>query len=477
MFCTECGTRAADTAKFCANCGTKLFNEEAVTENNAEDISDANADDSENGDLGEIGSFFKSDPNYFKDLPNDVVIKAAENGNMYAQMDMMRRCIAFDDKTGCRIWGIMALPDRINIAKQGDFEEQISLGYDYRDGTAGAEKNENEYKYWHKTAFNDSMKAAEQGDAIAQCNLGKCFDMPYGTNEDIEEAIYWFEKAAEQGNSNAMWQLKNIYEDETSENYDENKEEYVLKYLEFHDENKANYWEKKYDARIDEEYEEKFCKCKEAAEQGDACEQFNLGDCYFRGVGVEKNKENADLWRGRAFSGFKKAAEQGDARAQIWLGRCYWYGLGVQENRQTALIWYKKASEQGNNEAMQLISECYQYGRGVEKSDYEYRHWRKKAAEQGNEMALSKISLEKALKDFEEIKKSLKNIEEKRENILDRLNAPPDKNSQNGLWNNVGSLLNEVDICEVMREPRLAAAKFGFGIVRKIFEENANKNK
>lgn len=39
MFCIECGTRVPDTVKFCFNCGTKLFNEEIVTENNKEVIS------------------------------------------------------------------------------------------------------------------------------------------------------------------------------------------------------------------------------------------------------------------------------------------------------------------------------------------------------------------------------------------------------------------------------------------------------
>jgi TPR repeat protein len=471
MFCTECGTRSADTAKFCANCGTKLFNEEAVTENNEKEISDANVGDSKNINFGEIDSFFKSDTNYFKDLPNDVVIKAAENGNMYAQMDMMRRYLAFDDETGCRIWGIMALPDRINIAKQGDFEEQISLGYAYRDGTAGAEKNENEYKYWHKTAFNDSMKAAEQGDAMAQCNLGKCFDMPYGTNEDIEEAIYWFEKAAEQGNSDAMWQLRNIYEDETSENYDENKEEYVLKYLEFHDDNKANYWEKKYDARLAEEAVENFHKLKEAAEQGDACKQSELANCYFNGSGVGKNTENADLWWGWAFSGFEKAAEQGDARAQIQVGHCYWYGKGVQKDRQIALMWYKRAAEQGNNESMMHISICYK----TEGNDYEYRHWLKKSAEQGNEYALAKIGFDKSLKECKEILERSGDWEEERRNIIVAVNEPLHTEPQDGFRNIMGSLLNDVDIIEVMKNPKEAVLEFGFNAVKKLFEENTIK--
>lgn len=471
MFCTECGTRAADTAKFCANCGTKLFNEEAVTENNAEDISDANADDSENGDLGDIGSFFKSDTNYFKDLPNDVVIKAAEKGNMYAQIDMMRRCLAFDDETGYRIWSIMALPDRINIAKQGDFEEQISLGLDYMHGSQGAEKSANESDYWFKMAFEDCMKAAEQGDAIAQCNLGKCFDMPYGTNEDIEEAIYWFKKAAEQGNRHAMWQLKNVYEDETSEIYDENKEEYVLKYLEFHDKNKADYWEKKYDARCDEEGAEELQKLKEAAEQGDACMQGELAARYFNGYGVEKNTENADLWSRRAFSGFKKAAEEGDARAQIQIGRYYLSGNCVQKDRQIALMWYKRAAEQGNNEAMKHISIWYK----TEKNDYEYRHWLKKAAEQGNEFALHVISFDKSMKECKEILERSGDWEEKRKNIIAAFNEPLDKEPQDGFRNIMGSLLDDVDIIEVMKNPKEAVLKFGFNAVKKMFEENATK--
>lgn len=79
MFCTECGTKVADTAKFCFNCGTKLFNEEIVTENNKEVISDENTDASKNSDPKDIDSFFKSDPNYFGDLSNEVVAKAVEH--------------------------------------------------------------------------------------------------------------------------------------------------------------------------------------------------------------------------------------------------------------------------------------------------------------------------------------------------------------------------------------------------------------
>ena len=57
--------------------------------------------------------------------------------------------------------------------------------------------------------------------------------------------------------------------------------------------------------------------CRKAAEQGVAVAQFNLGDFYYEGEGVEQSYTEAVIW-------YRKAAEQGDADAQISLGECYW---------------------------------------------------------------------------------------------------------------------------------------------------------
>ncbi|MDD3043204.1 MAG: tetratricopeptide repeat protein, partial [Methanosarcinaceae archaeon] len=53
-----------------------------------------------------------------------------------------------------------------------------------------------------------------------------------------------------------------------------------------------------------------------AAELGDAAAQYNLGRCYAKGEGVEKDPDKAAYW-------FMKAAEQGDVTAQKTLGVCY----------------------------------------------------------------------------------------------------------------------------------------------------------
>src|SRR6185312_363888 len=83
---------------------------------------------------------------------------------------------------------------------------------------------------------------------------------------------------------------------------------------------------------------------QQAAEQGDAQAQYNLGQCYRLGTGVEKDEQKAVEW-------YQKAAEQGDAQAQYNLGQCYRRGTGVEKDEQKAVKWYQKAAEQGDASA------------------------------------------------------------------------------------------------------------------------------
>ena len=53
-------------------------------------------------------------------------------------------------------------------------------------------------------------KAAEQGHAGAQYNLGPCFAKGVGVEIDLEEAARWFKKAADQGHVNAQKALEEL---------------------------------------------------------------------------------------------------------------------------------------------------------------------------------------------------------------------------------------------------------------------------
>jgi TPR repeat protein len=58
--------------------------------------------------------------------------------------------------------------------------------------------------YWYR-------KAAEQGNAGAQNNLGDCFYAGRGVAQDYSQAAYWFGKAAEQGDAMAQYNLGSYY--------------------------------------------------------------------------------------------------------------------------------------------------------------------------------------------------------------------------------------------------------------------------
>lgn len=52
---------------------------------------------------------------------------------------------------------------------------------------------------------------AEQGDAIAQFNLGSLYYSGNSVEKSYEKAVFWFTKAAEQGNLTAQYNLGIIY--------------------------------------------------------------------------------------------------------------------------------------------------------------------------------------------------------------------------------------------------------------------------
>jgi hypothetical protein len=87
---------------------------------------------------------------------------------------------------------------------------------------------------------------------------------------------------------------------------------------------------------------------RKAAKQGDARAKNNLGFCYVKGYGVQKNQLEATKW-------FLKAAEQGCDVAQYNLGMSYYKGDGVEKNAVEAYayfklagITYKKAQKRGD---------------------------------------------------------------------------------------------------------------------------------
>ena len=130
---------------------------------------------------------------------------------------------------------------------------------------------------------------------------------------------------------------------------------------------------------------------RQAAEQGHLFAQYSLGNYYLRSQGFDaaatwyqKAAEQGYIpavYSTRTIEGYLQAAEQGHARAQAQLGKAFFYGSGVEQDYQKAAKWYRKAAEQGDMEAEYRLCLCYITGTGVEKDEEEAEKWCSRAGE------------------------------------------------------------------------------------------------
>jgi uncharacterized protein len=119
------------------------------------------------------------------------------------------------------------------------------------------------------------------------------------------------------------------------------------------------------------------------AEQGDADAQFNLGQMYQMGWGVDKNYITAFDW-------YKKASAQGNPRAQYNLAHMYQNGWGVERDSQAAFKWYTVSAEQGDPFAQLNLGQIYRQ----RMKNYESAvKWYTLSAEQGVALAQYNLAL------------------------------------------------------------------------------------
>lgn len=135
----------------------------------------------------------------------------------------------------------------------------------------------------------------------------------------------------------------------------------------------------------DEDYAQAVIYYSQAAKQGYAPAQQNLGNLYRMGRGVAQSDQEAFEW-------FLKAAEQGNIHAQSDLGGMYYLGRGVEQSDEKAFDWTLKAAEQGDSYAQFNIGLIYEMGRGVERSVDKAMAWYQKAADQGSYEAQVNLS-------------------------------------------------------------------------------------
>ena len=91
------------------------------------------------------------------------------------------------------------------LAEQGDALAQYNLGVLYRKGR-GVPQDDVQARQWY-------AKAAAQGQAKAQFNLGTLYFNGEGAQKDYQQALRWFRLAADQGEALAQTKMAVMYDE------------------------------------------------------------------------------------------------------------------------------------------------------------------------------------------------------------------------------------------------------------------------
>ncbi|MEJ0046551.1 MAG: tetratricopeptide repeat protein [Rhodospirillales bacterium] len=224
-------------------------------------------------------------------------------------------------------------------AEAGDPDAQFTLGLLFQRGTDGI-------KAYRPSAIGWYFKAASQGHAEAQGNLGAMFlDEAAKKNSasDADKARNWLTKAASQGNVDAMYRLGLLLR----HGYGiEAKPKSARSWFDSSAKG-GNAAALTQLGSMSEEAGDAAAAAKfygEGAEKGDASAQYNLARCLRDGIGVERDPVQSRKW-------FESAAEQDLSKAQYALGLLLLQDKKTTRSLKQAQRWFQQAATRGDADA------------------------------------------------------------------------------------------------------------------------------
>jgi TPR repeat protein len=180
---------------------------------------------------------------------------------------------------GLRFWGVRNYREAVRCFERGlelapnHASLHFYLGLAYYQGL-GVPKAD------YKRAMDCWRKAAQQGNAEAQNNLGQVYESGNGIEQDYSQAAHWYRKAAARGHVTSLFNLGVMYE---------------------------------LGHGVPQDLVQAAALYQRAADRGYAPAQFNLGIMYELGEGVPQDYEQAAIW-------YREAVECGldEAREALW---------------------------------------------------------------------------------------------------------------------------------------------------------------
>ncbi|KRA42158.1 SEL1-like repeat protein [Devosia sp. Root635] len=115
---------------------------------------------------------------------------------------------------------------------------------------------------------------------------------------------------------------------------------------------------------------------RQAAADGDARAQFEIGAIYTEGRVVPQDQVEAAKW-------YERAAAQGFVPAQYRIGNLYEAGQGVDRDFEVAKLWYQRGAEAGNRMAMHNLAALYAGGQLGDQQFETAAEWFAQAAARG----------------------------------------------------------------------------------------------
>jgi len=209
------------------------------------------------------------------------------------------------------------------------------LGAIFRDGLDPVPQDISQSVFWYE-------RAVDEGDREAIVTLAELYLKGEGIKKDIPRALEWFERATEAGGSLAeevMKRLGHMYA------YGEELPKDIKAAV--------KWFRKAGDAGSD--WARSVSENLEMADKGDAVAMYNLGCRYHQ---MKSGYELALYW-------YKRSAEKGHAGAMHKLGVMHYEGQGVGQDAVMALWWFKRAVNLGNKDAMHSLGDMYANERAV----------------------------------------------------------------------------------------------------------------
>ena len=271
------------------------------------------------------------------------------------------------------------------MGKEVDMDKETASEWYQKAMQQGHEEaTEKFFSFYSKTL----EKTAKMGNARAEYETGNAYLSGNGVKRNTETASEWYQKAMAQNHEEATEKFYSFYSkalEKRAKGGDvraqfETGNGYYSGQIVSKDNNTAAKWYKMAMAQGHQEATEKFYsfyskELEKMAKANDARAQYETGNAYLSGSGIDRDPEEASEWFMKAMAqgyeeakerfysfyskALEKAAKKGDARAQYETGNAYLAGTPGKRDTETAAEWYIKAMAQGHEEATEKFYSFY----------------------------------------------------------------------------------------------------------------------